>query len=188
AARTTRRTAPRQPAHRASLSAQGGLPRLLGLRVARLGGAFPRPVDHRRAAVTHRALRQAGSHPPQAPTSAAQLVPSPSCLRDGRRRGLQQQSPRDDETCLRFQELRPRRGRPVPSPRRATRARMVRPQIHVRRRKEYWETEVDTGSTSDDPSADNMPSALKLAGTIHNDLTKANLNAFHYWWLYAAGS
>jgi glucuronoarabinoxylan endo-1,4-beta-xylanase len=54
--------------------------------------------------------------------------------------------------------------------------------------KEYWETEVDTGSTGDDPTGDNMPSALKLAGTIHDDLTKANLNAFHYWWLYAGGS
>lgn len=54
--------------------------------------------------------------------------------------------------------------------------------------KEYWETEVDTGTTSDDPTGDNMPSALKLAETIHNDLTKANLNAWHYWWLYAGGS
>ena len=54
--------------------------------------------------------------------------------------------------------------------------------------KEYWETEVDTGSTPDDPTSDNMPSALKLAGIIHDDLTKANLNAFHYWWLYAGGS
>jgi glucuronoarabinoxylan endo-1,4-beta-xylanase len=54
--------------------------------------------------------------------------------------------------------------------------------------KEYWETEVDTGSTSDDPTADNMPSALHLATSIHNDLTKANLNAWHYWWLWAGGS
>ena len=54
--------------------------------------------------------------------------------------------------------------------------------------KEYWETEVDTGSTPDDPTADNMPSALHLAETIHNDLTKASINAFHYWWLYAGGS
>jgi len=53
--------------------------------------------------------------------------------------------------------------------------------------KEYWETEVDTGSTSDDPSCDGMGSALKLAETIHNDLTKPNLNAWHYWWLYAGG-
>jgi hypothetical protein len=30
---------------------------------------------------------------------------------------------------------------------------------------------------------DGMPSALHLAQTIHDDLTKANLNAFHYWWL-----
>ncbi|MBN2574888.1 MAG: hypothetical protein JXP73_10020, partial [Deltaproteobacteria bacterium] len=28
---------------------------------------------------------------------------------------------------------------------------------------------------------------LKLAETIHNDLTKPNLNAWHYWWLYAGG-
>jgi glucuronoarabinoxylan endo-1,4-beta-xylanase len=54
--------------------------------------------------------------------------------------------------------------------------------------KDYWQTEVDTGTTSDDPTGDNMPSALKLAGTIHDDLTKGNLNAFHYWWLYAGGS
>ena len=53
--------------------------------------------------------------------------------------------------------------------------------------KEYWQTEVDTGSTSDDPSCDGMGSALKLAETIHNDLTKPNLNAWHYWWLYAGG-
>jgi glucuronoarabinoxylan endo-1,4-beta-xylanase len=46
---------------------------------------------------------------------------------------------------------------------------------------------VDTGSTSDDSSCDGMGSALKLAETIHNDLTKANLNAWHYWWLYAGG-
>jgi glucuronoarabinoxylan endo-1,4-beta-xylanase len=53
--------------------------------------------------------------------------------------------------------------------------------------KEYWQTEVDTGSTADDPSCDGMGSALKLAETVHNDLTKANLNAWHYWWLYANG-
>jgi glucuronoarabinoxylan endo-1,4-beta-xylanase len=33
-----------------------------------------------------------------------------------------------------------------------------------------------------------MPSALTLTGTINGDLTNANLNAFHYWWLYAGGS
>ena len=54
--------------------------------------------------------------------------------------------------------------------------------------KEYWETEVDTGTASDDSSGDGMGSALHLATTIHNDLAKANLNAWHYWWLYAGGS
>lgn len=54
--------------------------------------------------------------------------------------------------------------------------------------KEYWDTEFyDTESTSDDQTVDNMPSALNLAATIHDDLTKANLNAFHYFWVYGAG-
>jgi glucuronoarabinoxylan endo-1,4-beta-xylanase len=52
--------------------------------------------------------------------------------------------------------------------------------------KEYWETEVDTGGVNGDN--DGMPSALHLAQTIHNDLTKANLNAWHYWWLFAGGT
>jgi len=52
--------------------------------------------------------------------------------------------------------------------------------------KEYWETEVDTGAVSGD--SDGMPSALHLAQTIHDDLTKANVNAWHYWWLWAGGT
>jgi glucuronoarabinoxylan endo-1,4-beta-xylanase len=52
--------------------------------------------------------------------------------------------------------------------------------------KEYWETEVDTGSVSGD--TDGMPSAINLAQTIHTDLTKSNLNAWHYWWLWAGGT
>ena len=52
--------------------------------------------------------------------------------------------------------------------------------------KEYWETEVDTGTGTGDSSGDGIASALKMATTIHNDLTKANLNAWHLWWLYNA--
>ncbi len=52
--------------------------------------------------------------------------------------------------------------------------------------KEYWETEVDTGAVNGD--SDGMPSALNLAQTIHADLTQANLNAWHYWWMYAGGT
>ena len=52
--------------------------------------------------------------------------------------------------------------------------------------KEYWETEVDTGTGSGDSSGDGIASALQMATTIHNDLTKANLNAWHFWWLYNA--
>jgi len=50
--------------------------------------------------------------------------------------------------------------------------------------KEYWETEVDTGTASSDSTGDGIASALLMATTIHNDLTKANLNAWHLWWLY----
>ena len=52
--------------------------------------------------------------------------------------------------------------------------------------KEYWETEVDTGTGRGDSTGDGIASALPMATTIHNDLTKANLNAWHIWWLYNA--
>lgn len=52
--------------------------------------------------------------------------------------------------------------------------------------KEYWETEVDTGKASGDSTGDGIASALLMATTIHNDLTKANLNAWHLWWVYNA--
>jgi glucuronoarabinoxylan endo-1,4-beta-xylanase len=54
--------------------------------------------------------------------------------------------------------------------------------------KEYWETEVDTGTASGDSPGDGIASALLTAKTIHNDLTKANLNAWHYWWLYCSNN
>ncbi len=54
--------------------------------------------------------------------------------------------------------------------------------------KEYWETEIDTGRASDDPTGDNMPTALHMAEEMHNHLTRANLNAWHYWWLWAGGT
>ncbi len=54
--------------------------------------------------------------------------------------------------------------------------------------KEYWETEVDTGAANGDSPGDGIASALLTASTMHNDLTKANLNAWHYWWLYCSNS
>ena len=52
--------------------------------------------------------------------------------------------------------------------------------------KEYWETEVDTGTASGDSTGDGIASALLMATTMHNDLTKPNLNAWHLWWVYNA--
>ncbi len=54
--------------------------------------------------------------------------------------------------------------------------------------KEYWETEVDTGAANGDSPGDGIASALLTVTTIHNDLTKANLNAWHYWWLYCSNN
>ena len=54
--------------------------------------------------------------------------------------------------------------------------------------KEYWETEVDTGAASGDSPGDGIASALLTATTMHNDLTKANLNAWHYWWMYCSNN
>jgi glucuronoarabinoxylan endo-1,4-beta-xylanase len=54
--------------------------------------------------------------------------------------------------------------------------------------KEYWQTEVDTGAAPDDPTGDNMPTALRMAETIHDHLTQGNLNAWHYWWIWAGGT
>ena len=54
--------------------------------------------------------------------------------------------------------------------------------------KEYWETEVDTGAASGDSPGDGIASALLTVQTMHNDLTKANLNAWHYWWMYCSNS
>jgi glucuronoarabinoxylan endo-1,4-beta-xylanase len=46
--------------------------------------------------------------------------------------------------------------------------------------KQYWETEISTG-TGDDGIND----GLTVAETMHNDLTQANVNAWHFWWLYS---
>jgi glucuronoarabinoxylan endo-1,4-beta-xylanase len=52
--------------------------------------------------------------------------------------------------------------------------------------KEYWQTEVDTATASGDSSGDGIASALLMAKQMHADLTVANLNAWHLWWLYNA--
>jgi glucuronoarabinoxylan endo-1,4-beta-xylanase len=51
--------------------------------------------------------------------------------------------------------------------------------------KEYWETEIsDFADCPTPPCYDaTMTSGLKYAELIHNCLTIARMNAFHYWWL-----
>jgi glucuronoarabinoxylan endo-1,4-beta-xylanase len=48
--------------------------------------------------------------------------------------------------------------------------------------KEFWETEIyDTASSTADPG---MGSALRVTQMIHDALTVANMNAWHFWWVY----
>jgi glucuronoarabinoxylan endo-1,4-beta-xylanase len=51
--------------------------------------------------------------------------------------------------------------------------------------KEFWETEVFDQSTAGD--SDGMGSALRVVKFIHDSLTIANMNAWHYWWVYSGG-
>ncbi len=49
--------------------------------------------------------------------------------------------------------------------------------------KEFWQTEIyDTAKTADP----GMASALRVSKLIHDAMTIANMNAWHYWWVYAA--
>jgi glucuronoarabinoxylan endo-1,4-beta-xylanase len=51
--------------------------------------------------------------------------------------------------------------------------------------KEFWETEIyDTNMTEDA----GMGSALRVAKLIHDALTIASVNAWHYWWVYPNGN
>ena len=48
--------------------------------------------------------------------------------------------------------------------------------------KELWQTEIyDIANNDEDPG---MGSALRVTKMIHDDLTIANMNAWHFWWVY----
>ncbi len=52
--------------------------------------------------------------------------------------------------------------------------------------KEFWETEIyDTAMSTPDTG---MGSGLRVAKLIHDALTIASMNAWHYWWVYPGGS
>jgi glucuronoarabinoxylan endo-1,4-beta-xylanase len=51
--------------------------------------------------------------------------------------------------------------------------------------KEYWETEIYDTVTPADPG---MGSALRVAKLIHDAMTVASMNAWHYWWVYTSSS
>jgi glucuronoarabinoxylan endo-1,4-beta-xylanase len=51
--------------------------------------------------------------------------------------------------------------------------------------KQFWETEIYDQTSGDDPG---MGSALRGAGLIYDALTIADMNAWHYWWIYPNGS
>jgi glucuronoarabinoxylan endo-1,4-beta-xylanase len=52
--------------------------------------------------------------------------------------------------------------------------------------KELWETEIyDTANNTADPG---MGSALRVAKLINDAMTIANMNAWHYWWVYPSSA
>jgi len=53
--------------------------------------------------------------------------------------------------------------------------------------KEFWETEIydQGGTTTADPG---MGSGLRVAKLINDALTIANMNAWHYWWVYSSSA
>jgi glucuronoarabinoxylan endo-1,4-beta-xylanase len=50
--------------------------------------------------------------------------------------------------------------------------------------KEFWETEIYDTQNGEDPG---IGSALRVAKLIHDAMTIASMNAWHYWWVYPAG-
>lgn len=50
--------------------------------------------------------------------------------------------------------------------------------------KEFWETEIYDTNNGEDPG---MGSGLRVAKLIHDAMTIASMNAWHYWWVYPAG-
>ena len=49
--------------------------------------------------------------------------------------------------------------------------------------KSFWETEIYDTDNKEDPG---MGSALRVAKLIHEAMTIANMNAWHFWWVYPA--
>lgn len=49
----------------------------------------------------------------------------------------------------------------------------------------FWQTEYSDGAAASDPTID---SALRVAGVIHDFLTVAQGNAWHYWWMYPSST
>jgi glucuronoarabinoxylan endo-1,4-beta-xylanase len=55
--------------------------------------------------------------------------------------------------------------------------------------KEFWETEIyDTNNDSPSSVADGIDSGLRIGKIIHEALTIANVNAWHFWWVWAGGN
>jgi glucuronoarabinoxylan endo-1,4-beta-xylanase len=53
--------------------------------------------------------------------------------------------------------------------------------------KEFWVTELDDGSAAGAPLDPGMSSAVTVARLMHDALTIASVNAWHYWWISGNG-
>src|ERR1700739_4563530 len=81
-----------QPAYRARLAVQGGVPAALGLRLTCVGRQIPRPVVHPGDAFTHRTDEEIRPHRAGPPGTDPQLLPRAKAVLQRHRRGLEQQS------------------------------------------------------------------------------------------------
>ena len=82
--------------------AEGDIPRLMGLRLAHLGGQVPGPVDKPGDALSHRADEEIRPHDSRSPRAIAELLSRLKGVPQRRNRGTEQQSESQYEKSLRL--------------------------------------------------------------------------------------
>src|SRR4029077_8548228 len=108
------RSAALQPADRAGLSAEGGLPAVLGVRVTELGRQVPRRMVLSGHALAYRADEEDCQDATLAPGADPELFPRQEAVLQRCGRGSQQQGQTDHAKILRLPNLPRHRTRAVP--------------------------------------------------------------------------
>ena len=106
AVRAAGRAGAAQSAHGARLPAQGGLPGAVGVCLAVLGGALPRPVVHPHDAFAARPDEEGRAHDALASGAGLELVPRPGGAVQRHCGGVQRQGESDHQKSVRSSDLR----------------------------------------------------------------------------------